>query len=295
MGAPEKHLEEHKSADEHSGVNLLALSSNVDRQPASEKPSPSELISDLELSQTGMLARDLFNRAALPPDSSACDTRAQSPMLGPLSRACGLDVQAIYDRVEPSVFKILNRKFEAVGSGEYLCTDDGKACAVVTNYHVGKLGPSDGTFFLQSKNQIILGKGLEPHSAANDLFLIEPIFPDPQNGSMRPLKIGEPPAKADSVLSVCYPTSKLAIPVVTAGKILDTDGQVHVNDGMPGLSPPSIITDQAIYGGCSGGPDFDKNGEFIGVTRADGAEGAVVIKAEHVRELLERYKKSKQK
>lgn len=83
--------------------------------------------------------------------------------------------------------------------------------------------------------------------------------------------------------------------MVTAGKVLDTNGQVRVNDGMPGLSPPSIITDQAIYGGCSGGPDFDQNGAYIGVTRANGAEGAVVVKAQHVKELLDRYKAVREK
>jgi S1-C subfamily serine protease len=257
--------------------------------PAS-RTLPPDLVSDLELSETGMLARDLFNRVAVPPDPKSCDTRAQSPMLGELAPTCSLDVADIYKKTEPSVFKILNRKFEAIGSGAYVC--DGDTCAVVTNNHVGRLGPSDATYFLQSKDQIFLGKAAPVHSAGDDLFLIEPIFPDPQSVSLKPVKIGEAPAKSDSVLSVCYPSAKLAIPVVTAGKVLDTNGQVHVNDGMPGLSPPSIITDQSIYGGCSGGPDFNKSGEYIGVTRANGAEGAVVVKAEHVRELLQRYKQS---
>lgn len=255
------------------------------------KVSPSDLISDLEGSETGMLARDLFNRAAIPPDPKACDTRAQSPMLGGLTDTCSLDVPDIYKKTEASVFKILNRKFEAIGSGAYVCNDG--ACAVVTNNHVGRLGPSDATYFLQSKDQIFLGKAAPVHSAANDLFLIEPVFPDPNTAALKPVSIGEPPAKSDSVLSVCYPTARLAIPIVTAGKVLETNAQVHVNDGMPGLSPPSIITDQAIYGGCSGGPNFNQNGDYIGVTRANGAEGAVVVKAEHVKELLERYKQSK--
>jgi hypothetical protein len=257
-----------------------------------EQPDPARLLEDIPKTESGMLLRDMVNRAAQPPDPNACDTRAQSPLMGGLQNTCNLNVLEIYDRAKDSTFKILNHDLEAIGSGAYACSRDGKACAVVTNYHVAKLGPVDGTVYLQSDRQIYLGRVVTPHSAGNDLALIQPLFPDLKQKPLTPVEFGKAPARNDSVLSVCYPSSRLTVPVATAGKVLNPDGQVHVNDGSPGLSPPSIITDQSIYGGCSGGPDFDRSGKYVGVTRANGSDGTVVIKADHVLDLLDAYEKT---
>lgn len=252
---------------------------------------PQVLLKDIDLSESGMLVRDLISRIANPPAANSCDTRAQSPLVANLKDTCDLDVKAVYDKVSNSTFKILNHSLEAIGSGFYACSTDGKSCAIVTNYHVARLGPVDKTMVIESNKQLFLGQAVPLHSASNDLALIKPLFPNPSELNLKPVQFGNPVAKGDSVLSVCYPTSRLQIPVVTAGKVIDPNMQVRVNDGSPGLSPPSIITDQAIYGGCSGGADFDQAGNFVGLTRANGAEGAVVIKQEHVQDLLDDYEK----
>lgn len=60
--------------------------------------------------------------------------------------------------------------------------------------------------------------------------------------------------------------------------------------GTPMLSPPSIISDQRNIGGCSGGANFNAEGELIGILRADGQEGTVTIKSKHAQNLLRDYK-----
>ncbi len=256
------------------------------QESAKEKDlSLPEMLSDLDRSESGDLVRDLMTRAAIPPAEGACDTRPQSPLVSELQNSCQINVPDIYEKVNQSTVKILNKDFEAIGSGFYACLPDATSCGIVTNYHVARLGPSDKTFFIQGTKQVYLGKMLA-HSNANDLALIKPLFPA---HDLKAVPWGAPPEKNDPVLSVCFPTSRLTIPVVTAGRVLDPSGRVRVNDGSGFYSPPSIITNQEIIGGCSGGPDFDRSGKLIGVTRANGSEGAVVIKAEHIKELLEKY------
>ena len=252
---------------------------------ASETPDMMDMLKDFNMSESGNLVRDLFTRKAVPPKEADCDTRPQSPLAGKLDNSCGLSIEKIFENVKSSTVKIFNSEFMPIGSGFYACLPGEKTCGVITNHHVARLADNK-TVFMQSPDQLYLGK-IAARDGSNDLAIIEPFYPKPD---LKPVKFGPAPQKADPVLSVCYPTTRLSFPVLTAGKVLAPDARVHVNDGSSFLSPPSIITDQSIIGGCSGGPDFNKSGEFIGVTRANGSEGAVVIKGDHVIELLEKYR-----
>ncbi len=263
-----------------SSADLGAKSKSIDAQ--------SEVLKDFDNSPSGGLIRDLFNRAAMPSDEKSCDVRPQSPLVAPLKDTCGIEVKKVYQNVSPSTFKVLNADFQVAGSAFYACSRDGSTCTFVTNYHVGKLFQEKGVL-LQSNDQLVLGK-MVAHSNGDDLALVEPINP---MRDLKPVTFGAAPEKGDPVISVCNPTSKLNFPVVSAGKVLDPSGRTLVNDGNPMLSPPSVLTDQGIVGGCSGGADFNKNGEVIGVTRADGTAGTVAVKAEHVLDLLDKYEAKK--
>lgn len=244
-----------------------------------------DLLKELNHSESGGLIRDLLNGAAISPTQNSCDTRPQSTLTGNLKDSCGLEIDSIYKKVNESTVKLFNKDFEAIGSGFYACTDDGSTCGIITNHHVGRLS-ADQTVLIQGTKDLYLGKVMA-RDGGNDLALIEPMYPS--RIDLEPVRFGAPPEKGDGVVSVCNPTSRLSFPVITAGKVLNPDARVLVNDGTGMLSPPSIVTDQNIIGGCSGGADFNKKAELIGVTRANGSDGAVVIKADHVKDLLNKY------
>ncbi len=245
-----------------------------------------ELLNDFNNSQSGGLIRDLFNRANVPLDEKSCDRRPQSPLVAPLKNTCDIEVPKVYEQVSASTYKVFNSDFEAAGSAFYACSRDNSTCAFVTNYHVGKL-VGDKAVMLQSNDQIIIGKMVD-HSGGDDLALIRPVNPV---GNLKAVKFASSVQASEPVISVCNPTSRLNFPVISSGFVLNPSGRAHVNDGTPFLSPPSVITDQNIVGGCSGGADFNKNGELIGVTRADGSDGTIAVKAEHVLDLLDKYEK----
>lgn len=237
------------------------------------------------------LLEDLANRQKFP-SHVECDRRPQAPGISELENTCGIDLDRKYKEVKDSTMKIVNHKGEAVGSGFAACTDDGSVCGVVSNFHVVRIGPADKEFyFLQGENAT---KGhVVKKDRENDLALIipdvEPVKGAPGPITFKPVKFGEA-KKNDAVFTSCFPTLQLNEAFVNSGKVHDTDARVLVAIGTPMLSPPSIISDQRNIGGCSGGANFNAEGELIGILRADGQEGTVTIKAQHAQELLREYK-----
>jgi S1-C subfamily serine protease len=231
------------------------------------------------------------------PSNADCDRRPQSPKRSGLENTCGIDLEKKFDAVKDSTMKIVNHEGKAVGSGFAACTDDGSTCAVLTNFHVVKIGPADKEFYFLQGEKATKGHVVKK-DRENDLALIVPDegAVDGAAGPIdfKPVHFGEV-EKGDAVFTSCYPTEKLNEPFVNSGKVTDTHGRVLVATGTPILSPPSIISDQRNIGGCSGGANFNEKGELIGILRADGKEGTVTIRAEHAKDLLREYQEEQLK
>jgi S1-C subfamily serine protease len=237
------------------------------------------------------LLLELENRKKYPSNLS-CDRRPQAPNLAELENTCGIDLTQKYNEVKDSTMKIVNHEGEAVGSGFAACTDDGSVCGVVTNFHVVRIGPADKEFYFLQGDKATKGHVVKK-DRENDLALLVP-DDEPVKGAsgpivFKPVKFGEA-KKNESAFTSCFPTLQLNEPFVNSGKVHDTEARVLVAVGTPMLSPPSIISDQRNIGGCSGGANFNAEGELIGILRADGQEGTVTIKSKHAQNLLRDYK-----
>lgn len=290
-----------------SEINLTESNTTAsDNQQSKFKPAERDQIAE-------SLLEELQNAQKFP-STVECDRRPQSPNLtgSKLVDTCGIELNKKFEEVHRSTMKILNNNGGSIGSGFYACLpDDKEICGVVTNYHVARLGPADKTvYLLQDEESPSTKPSSEPEDYysegkvvvkdhQNDLALIEVDKTTTVSGSagpveLKPVEFGKV-AAGDSVFMSCYPTLNLKDAFVNSGKVLYTDRQVSVDNGLPMLSPPSIVTDQRSIGGCSGGGNFNAEGKLIGVNRATGSDGAVTIKTEHVIALLEEYKKKKAK
>ena len=236
------------------------------------------------------------NRPAF--ESVVCDRRSQSPPIsGELENTCGIDLKTQVKQVQDSTMKILNSKGDAIGSGFYACSTDESVCAVVTNSHVARLSLADKSVYLVQGDKVSLGKVVKEKDTVNDLALIEVDTKTPvQQGAgpieLKPVEFADV-KKDDAVFSSCYPTLGMKEVAINSGKVMKTDERLLVATGTPMLSPPSIVSDQVILGGCSGGANFNAEGKLIGIMRASGSEGTIIIKPKHAIQLLEEFKEKK--
>ncbi len=109
-----------------------------------------------------------------------------------------------------------------------------------------------------------------------------------------PIKLGALPQVGDSVFVIGHPLASPA-DVITAGKVTAVNATLDVKD--PGTGQTQHYTDLIkstvpVYPGNSGGPEFNKNGEAIGVKVVANGRGSVSIP---IASVIEKVKKTEGK
>jgi S1-C subfamily serine protease len=199
-----------------------------------------------------------------------CDHRPQSPWLTgkPVADDCGIALKSVYAKVKDSVTQAVVKQPDGSinwGASFKYCDNKNKKCVYITNAHVAQDADQVGLVAQDGKtvNHVrVLAQDLE-----HDVALV-----DVPAGDTRPsVKIGQAPRIGDSVFTVGHP---YGIPgdVISSGQVLDLN--YTITDIESGQSYYGLIeSDILATPGNSGGPEFNKKGEVIGIKSNAGANG----------------------
>lgn len=221
----------------------------------------------VSLSKEALEALRQLTSRPISKEKDSCEVRPQLPGIAALENTCAIDLKKQFETVKSTHLKILDLNGAPKGSGFYACSVDNSICGVITNEHV-----------VRGKDKI-LGKQDTGRSSELKVLHVDPFLDlallevqhkanaAPKSLNLNPVKYGTAVELNDSVFSVCSPTRELPFTFVTAGKVW-SPSTIPLIDGVKGGSEPVIETRQLNFKGCSGGPNFNKWGELVGVVRA---------------------------
>ena len=229
-------------------------------------------------------------------DELNCDTRPQAPDVTgkPAQDACGIEISKLYPQLEKSVTLAIGEK--TTGTAFKVCDDD--QCFYVTNNHVA--GNRDVVGLADENDKNIEYMKVVARNPESDLVLIEPLPSDSRPG----LKVGQQSKEGDSVFTFGHP---LGFPkdVINAGRVVDVRAPFKTMDystGSPMSLPKAVLSTAHSRPGQSGSPEFNANGEVVGVKVMGmdaggnfGPVGSVSIPIQDVVKMIEEQKSKNKK
>ncbi|MBX9571894.1 MAG: serine protease [Candidatus Obscuribacterales bacterium] len=208
----------------------------------------------------------------------ACDTRPQSPAITgeAIKDTCSLPFSKILDDASKSVTQAIARTLDDVdrnqnghtdkqeirfGTAFLLCNDAEDKCYYVTNAHVA--GDADSVGLVAADGKTVQYGKIVNRDEAKDLVLVE----RPPGDNREPVEVGAMPKVKDSVFIVGHP---LGSPwdVVSPGQVMELNLDIKMKDPETGKDKQykGLIQSQVrAVPGNSGGPEFNADGEVIGV------------------------------
>lgn len=229
-----------------------------------------------------------------------CDTNRQSPWITekPIQNTCDIPLTTVYPQVKDSVAQIFTRTENGplFGTAFKLCDDASGECFYVSNAHV--TGDQNESGIQNQDGKTVDYTKIVAKDVLNDLVLIEPPPGDTRPG----VKIGEKPKKDDPVFTVGHPYG-FPRQVISAGKVTLPDAALK-KEHPPGSGKEAVVDGLSIssvnvFEGNSGGPEFNKNGEVVGVKvislDSPTMKGSGSLSIASVKDLVERYKEHKAK
>lgn len=212
---------------------------------------------------------------------SLCDRRPQSPWLTsqPVQDTCGFELSKIYSKVKDSVTQAVAPQPDTTinwGSAFKYCKN--KKCVYITNDHVRQDANEVG-LVSQDGHTVIYAKVLITDPKADITILEVPL------GDTRPsVTIGAHPKARDVTFAIGHP---FGIPgdVVSPGYVLDPDQSAMIG----GLFLTGLIQSDAFAsGGNSGGPDFNIEGEVIGIKSGAGGGSSLSIPIQRALDMFDK-------
>lgn len=257
---------------------------------ADSQPHPPEplqgIMTELGIPDDKQIAKRVLSLVEHP--QVQCDRSPISPYVSGanLDDNCGLPMNALYQSVESSVTQAISRpngdlKF---GTAFKLCDTQEDKCFYVTNNHVS--GGADQVGIVDESGKTVQYEKVVARDEANDLVLVAV----PKADTRKSVMVGNPaqPQVGDSVFIVGHPFG-YPHDVISAGQVRSTMGFADVEDPetkqvrrMQNL----LVTDVFAQHGNSGGPEFDKNGNVIGVKTIAINGGSLTVPIDRVLKLV---------
>jgi S1-C subfamily serine protease len=200
----------------------------------------------------------------------ACDKRPQSTWVTgkPVADDCDIKLSSVYPQVKDAETQAVVKQPDGTinwGAAFKYCDAKQAKCVYITNDHVAQDADQVG-LVAQDGKTVKYGRVLA-RDTAHDLVAVEV-----PKGDTRPsVKVGLPPKVGDPVFTDGHP---YGIPgdVISAGHVLDTD--YTITDIDSGQSYSGLIqSDIVATPGNSGGPEFNKDGEVVGIKSNAGMNG----------------------
>lgn len=274
------------------GVRNQAFgSSNKNESPSAQRQEPLE---------------DVLKRLPLPPmkpllaqilaitDSplGACDTRPQSPQItgAEMKDTCDIELSKIVPAVEESVTQAIARPVgeqPRFGTSFLLCNDE---CYYVTNEHVpGK--NTDEVGLVSPDGKTIQYSKILARNSERDLVIVA----RPEGDTRSPVRIGALPLKDEPLFVLGHP---LGSPwdVMSAGKVNSTSGVVKYRDPESKQTVEYknlIMSSVRVVPGNSGGPEFNKAGEAVGVKIIATGGGSASLPISDALDTIKKYEEEK--
>ena len=226
----------------------------------------------------GAAAYDALNGsgAASPDADTGTSIKTASTADAPSDPALDGSVEAVADKVLPSVVQINVSSAQGSGSGSgIILTEDGQ---ILTNHHVVEVAEGGGTLSVSfndgtTAEATVLGTDALTDTAVIQAQGVSGLTPA-TIGSSTDLRIGQAVVAAGSPFGLES--------TVTSGIVSALNRPVNVgNDGLGNATTyPAIQTDAAINPGNSGGPLVDLSGNVVGInssirTASTGGNGSI--------------------
>jgi S1-C subfamily serine protease len=261
---------------QHAADEAVRLLGGVDTRPpgtsALKNPEPlAPLQKDLELPGSSQSKQHFgVERSFMAVPALQCDHRPQSPWVTAKAVAddCDVPLETVYPKVKDAVAQAVVKQPDGSinwGAAFKYCDDKSKKCVYITNAHVAEDADQVGLVARDGKT-VSYGRVL-----AQDLVHDLAIVDVPQGDTRPSVKTGHMPKVGDPVFTVGHP---YGIPgdVVSSGHVLElnyTITDVDSGQSYNGLTESDIMATP----GNSGGPEFNKKGEVIGIKSNAGANG----------------------
>jgi serine protease Do len=181
---------------------------------------------------------------------------------------CDIALSTVYPKVKDAVTQAVVKQPDGSidwGAAFKYCDEASKKCVYITNSHVAEDSNQVG-LVAQDGKTVKYGKVLV-NDQVHDLAIVEV-----PKGDTRPsIKVGAPPKIDDPVFTVGHP---YGIPgdVISAGHVQElnyTITDIDSGQSYTGLTESDILATP----GNSGGPEFNKQGEVVGIKSNAGANG----------------------